>query len=236
MKKNLTYRQQQFLRKFVEIHRALGQPVHYVTVAEQMGVGNVTSYEMLRLLEERGYLQAEYHPNPEQHGPGRSVVTFYPTETAEKLVDNLPLPTPQDEDWDVTRTKLLGELEKIKPDGYEGWIANLLSHFPEDGSPMTYAAELVTTIVITLVSIKDVPAVRVVLEKLSRVGLPHEISLNVFSGITMFLGIWDKTNKRSAAFLSTQLTRFENAISQLSEESKRKLCDYTRDIIKILWA
>jgi hypothetical protein len=127
-------------------------------------------------------------------------------------------------------------LEQIKPDGYEGWTANLLSHLPEDSSPMTYAAELVTTIVITLVSIKDVPAVRSVLEKLSRVGLPHEISLNVFSGITMFLAIWDKTNKRSASFLSTQMTRFENAISQLSEESKRKLCDYTRDLIKILRA
>jgi hypothetical protein len=236
MKKKLTYRQQQFLRKFVEMYRSLGEPVHYITVAEQMGVGNVTSYEMLRLLEERGYLQAEYHPNPDQHGPGRSVVLFYPTVTGERLVENLPLPNANDEDWDVTRNQLLGELESIKPEAYEGWMSNLLSHITDDGSPLTYAAELVTTIVLTLVSIKDVPAVRSVLEKLSRVGLPHEISLNVFSGITMFLTIWDKTNKWSASFLSSQMTRFEGAISQLSEESKRKLCDYTRDLIKILQA
>lgn len=234
MKKKLTYRQQQFLRKFVEMYHSLGLPVHYITVAEQMGVGNVTSYEMLRLLEERGYLQAEYQPNPEQHGPGRSVVLFHPTVSGEQLVENLPETTPQDEEWNVTRNQLLGELEKVNPDGYEGWMANLLSHLPEDGSPLTYAAELVTTIVITLASIKDVPAVRSILEKLSRVGLPHEISLNVFSGITMFLSIWEKTNKRSAAFLSSQMNRFENAISQLSEESKRKLCDYTRDLIRII--
>jgi hypothetical protein len=234
MKKKLTYRQQQFLRKFVEIHRAMGQPVHYITVAEQMGVGNVTSYEMLRLLEERGFLQAEYHPNPDQHGPGRSVVLFYPTESGEKLVESLPQVTPQDEDWDVTRDQLLGELENIKPDGYEGWMSNLLSHLSEDSSPLTYATKLVTSIVITLVSLKDIPAVRSVLERLSRVGLPQEISLNVFSGITMFLSIWDRTNKISASFLSTQMDRFENVISHLSEESKRKLSDYTRDLIRIL--
>jgi hypothetical protein len=73
-----------------------------------------------------------------------------------------------------------------------------------------------------------------VLERLSRVGLPQEISLNVFSGITMFLSIWDRTNKISASFLSTQMDRFENVISHLSEESKRKLSDYTRDLIRIL--
>lgn len=236
MKKKLTYRQQQFLRKFVEMYRSLGESVHYITVAEQMGVGNVTSYEMLRLLEERGYLQAEYHPNPDQHGPGRSVVLFYPTVSGEQLVESLPQPTPQDEEWDVTRNQLLGELEKIKPEGYEGWMANLLSHLAEDGSPLTYAAEFVTTIVITLASIKDVPAVRSLLEKLSRIGLPQEISLNVFSGITMFLSIWEKTNKWSATFLSSQMNRFEHTISQLSEESKRKLCDYTRDLIRIISA
>ena len=234
MTKKLTYRQQQFLRKFVELYRSMGQPVHYVTVAEQMGVGNVTAYEMLRLLEARGYLQAEYHPNPEQHGPGRSVVTFFPTAAGEKLVDDLPILTDQDEEWEVTRGQLLGELEKIKPDGYESWISQLLSHLPEDVSPLTYTMKLVTTVVITLVSIKDVPAVRSVLEKLSRIGLPHEISLNVFSGITMFLSIWDKTNRWSAGFLSSQMNRFENAVSQLSEDSKKKICDYTRDLIRML--
>ncbi len=234
MKKKLTYRQQQFLRKFVELYHSMGQPVHYATVAERMGVGNVTSYEMLRLLEDRGYLLAEYHPNPEQHGPGRSVVTFYPTEFGEKFVNDLPLLTEKDEEWEVTRDQLLGELEKIKPEGYENWMSQLLSHLPEEVSPLTYTMKLVTTIIITLVSIKDVPAVRTVLEKLSRIGLPQEISLNVFSGITMFLSIWDRTNRWSAAFFSSQMNRFENAVSQLSEDSKKKICDYTRDLIRML--
>jgi hypothetical protein len=234
MKKTLTYRQLQFLRKFLDIHQGIGQPVHYITVAEQMGVGKVTSYEMLRLLEDRGFVKAEYQPNPDQHGPGRSVVLFYPTVDGENLVKNLPGLSTQDEDWEITRDHLLDELSKAKPEGYEGLMTSLLAHIPEDRSPLTYATELITTIIITLASFKDIPVIRAILVRLSRIGLPHEISLNVMSGISMFLSVWERTNQISGTFLMSQLDRFEKVISQLSEESKKKLSDYTRDLIRLL--
>ena len=72
MKKKLTHRQQQFLSQFLDIYREMEHSVHYVAVAERLGIGKVTTYEMLRLLEEKGLVRAEYQTNPDQHGPGRS--------------------------------------------------------------------------------------------------------------------------------------------------------------------
>jgi len=71
MKNRLTRRQQQFLSQFLDIHREMGHSVHYVVVAERLGISKVSAYEMLRLLEEKELVKAEYQSNPGQHGPGR---------------------------------------------------------------------------------------------------------------------------------------------------------------------
>jgi predicted ArsR family transcriptional regulator len=80
MKTRLTYRQQQFLRQFLDLFQEMRRPVHYAAIAERLGVGKVTAYEMLRLLEERGLVAVEYQTNPDKHGPGRPSVFFYPTQ------------------------------------------------------------------------------------------------------------------------------------------------------------
>jgi DNA-binding MarR family transcriptional regulator len=234
MKKPLTYRQQQFLGKFLEIYREMGHPVHYIAIAERMGVGKVTAYEMLRLFEDRGFVQAEYQPNPDQHGPGRSVVLFYPTPEGEKIYESMAATSTQTEDWETTKEQILADLQKEKPEGYDRLMEDLLSRIPEDRSPLLYATELITTIVIMLVSYKEIPAVQAIIDRLGRIGLPQEIGLNVLSGISMFLSVWDRTNRKSSALLMSQINRFESVISQLSEGSKRKLSAFTRELIRIL--
>jgi len=79
MKKKLTHRQQQFLGQFLDIYREIDRPVHYVAIAERLRLGKVTVYEMLRLLEERGLVRAEYDMDSGSHGPGRPTVLFQPT-------------------------------------------------------------------------------------------------------------------------------------------------------------
>jgi len=235
MKKKLTYRQQQFLSKFLDIYRDLGHPVHYITVAENLGVGKVTAYEMLRLLEEQGLVQAEYHPNPDQHGPGRSVVLFYPTQEGDQVIKQLEGISLQNEDWETEKELILKELRDEKAGGYEKLISNLLSHIPNCRSPLIFATELITTVVLTLVSIKDLPGIQAILDRLSRIGLPHEIGLGVMSGISMFLSAMDKTS-RAAGVLMSHITHYEEVFVQLSEDSKKKLSDYTREVIRILTA
>ena len=71
----LSRRQQEFLSQFLDVYRESDQPIHYTTLAKELGIGKVTAYEMLRLLEERGLVQAEFQLPEGGRGPGRSGIS-----------------------------------------------------------------------------------------------------------------------------------------------------------------
>ncbi len=133
--KTLTPRQQQFLRQFLDIYQELGEPVHYSTLAERLGVGKVTAYEMLRLLEERGLVRKVYQPNPDQHGPGRSTVIFAPTREGGQLMRRLSGEAAELEDWRSLRDRLLQQLRECQANGYENLLHDLLAHLPAAAPP-----------------------------------------------------------------------------------------------------
>ena len=85
-----------------------------------------------------------------------------------------------------------------------------------------------------LATIKEAPEVRALMDRLHRIGLPHEIGLSVLSGIGVFLSVLERTNRRSSTILLAQVSRYEDALSQLSEESQRQLGEFTREVAQIL--
>jgi len=235
MKKKLTYRQHQFLSQFLDIYQGMDHSVHYVTVAERLGIGNVTAYEMLRLLEERGLVRAEYQMNPDQHGPGRSNVLFYPTQEGARLINSLAADSSNLEDWQIAKEQILQKLRKGQAEGYEDLLSNLLARIPDRHSPLIFVTELITAVILTLASIQEAPEIRGLLERLRRIGLPQEVGLHVLSGIGMLLSVLERTNRRSATILLNQINRYEESLSQLTEESRRQLGEFTREVVHILF-
>jgi len=234
MKKKLTYRQQQFLSHFLDLYQEMRQSMHYATIAERLGVGKVTAYEMLRLLEERGLVAAEYQSMPDQHGPGRPSVLFYPTQEADRWMRGLAGDAANLEDWQLVKDEILKKLRSGQAGEYEDLLAELMERIPERRSPLILVTELVTTAILTLAAIQDSPEVRSILGQLRRIGLPEGLSLNVFSGISMFLSVLERANRRSASILLSQLNRYEEALAQLSEESRKQLSEYTREVLRII--
>ncbi|MEL7567488.1 MAG: Lrp/AsnC family transcriptional regulator [Bacillota bacterium] len=80
---NLTERRKQFLQQIMRLYEKSGLPVHYVTLANLLGVSKWTAYDMLKELEKGGLLKRDYMVNPNELG--RSVIVFSPTTKAEEL-------------------------------------------------------------------------------------------------------------------------------------------------------
>ncbi|MEN4012473.1 MAG: hypothetical protein ROW48_10595 [Bellilinea sp.] len=234
MKKKLTHRQQQFLGQFLDIYREMEHSVHYVAVAERLGISKVTSYEMLRLLEEKGLVRAEYQSNPDQHGPGRPTVFFYPTQEANRLLTELAGNYSNLEDWQVAKEHILQQLREGKAGGYEDLLSNLLIRIPERRSPLIFVTELITAVILMLATIQEAPEIRALIERLHRIELPQEIGLSVLSGIGMLLSVLERKNRRFSTILLAQISRYEDALLQLSEESRRQLGEFTREVVQIL--
>ncbi len=234
MKKELTHRQRQFLGQFLDIYREMEHSVHYVAFAERLGISKVTAYEMLRLLEEKGLVRAEYQSNPDQHGPGRPTVFFYPTQEANRLLTELAGDLSDLEDWQVAKEHILEQLREGQAGGYEDLLSNLLLRIPKRRSPLIFVTELITAVILMLATIQEAPEVRALMESLHRIGLPQEIGLSVLSGIGMLLSVLERKNRRSSTILLTQISQYEDALSQLSEESRRQLGEFTREVVQIL--
>ena len=74
----LTRRQEEFVQKMFELKQEFDGPVHYSLLAERLGVSPFTAYDMLCLLEEKGYVTSEYQLPTDKNGPGRAERVFYP--------------------------------------------------------------------------------------------------------------------------------------------------------------
>jgi hypothetical protein len=87
----LTRRQEEFVQKMFELRQEFDGPVHYSLLAERLGVSPFTAYDMLCLLEEKGYVTSEYQLPTDKSGPGRAERVFYPGGMAhvqeQRLVD-----------------------------------------------------------------------------------------------------------------------------------------------------
>ena len=73
----MTERQQGFLEQFWELYREVKAPLHYSGVAEKLRISNISAYDMLRLLKQKGMVASQYLLPKKQPGPGRSTVVFY---------------------------------------------------------------------------------------------------------------------------------------------------------------
>jgi len=143
----LTRRQEEFVQKMIELKHEFDGPVHYSLLAERLGVRPFTAYDMLCLLEEKGYVTSEYQLPTDKCGPGRAERVFYPGEMAlvheQRLVD------------EAGGVRLEGEalkehvLEELRqggiPDGDKDLVEQLMARLlPAGQGDVRYCVEMMT--------------------------------------------------------------------------------------------
>ncbi len=232
--KKLTRRQQEFFSRFLDLYHQAGHSLHYVAVARHLGVAKVTAYEMLRLLEKRGLVQAEYQLPAGPHGPGRSSVVFRPTSRAEEMLSRLAGQDWDASEWEAARTHILQQLREGKAGGYERLLDELLARIPQQRSPMVYIAEMITAILLGLESLKGTARARSLGKSLRAIGFPGELSLQALSGLSVGLSLVERVNRRLAGLLRAQAGRYHAALAELSEEHRRRLADFAHEVTRIV--
>jgi len=232
----LTRRQNEFLSQFLEQYYQEDKALHYTDLADQLGLGKVTVYEMLRLLEDRGYVRSEYRLPEGDRGPGRSTVHFLPTQKAQVLHPHLSGEAPEMEAWEEVANHILNQLQKVRPKGYETYLQDLVGRLSQAKSPFVYLTEMSTAIILALGSLKEKAETSQPLKRLHSLGLPGEIDLSALPGIGISLSLMERVNRQVASFISEQSGKYQTLLEHLGQEKQRLLREFTRQASHIVFA
>lgn len=214
----LTPRQQEFLDQVVDLAQTTGEPVHYSTVAERLGVSRSTAYEMLRILKEKGYLKAEYVLG-ESAGPGRSAIVFTPRVTA------------ADAEWEQVRSRILNTLGRGEASEQE-LLQDILGQLPDISSPLAYCAQVMTALLLNLRTelrsrLNEHELVQTVLSS----NMPDTPSLNLLPGFALGLSFRERANRELRGRLVEITQEYQRRLGRLDTRGRVLLQDFLRHLV-----
>ena len=144
----LTHRQETFIIRLLDLCREFNGPIHYSTLAERVCVSPFTAYDMLRLLEEKGFVTSEYRIEARKSTVGRSEIVFLPTQlTYHRFAELADGANPND-------------LENVKSQIMKNLVSDLRNHEladeliaripPDAPETLRYCFEVITLLIMRL--------------------------------------------------------------------------------------
>jgi len=234
----LTSRQRVCLEKLLDVHyRQQGQPIHYTALARALGVANSTAYEMLRLLEQKGYASSEYRLAEDHAGPGRSMVLFRPTLKTLRTFRHLLGEDARRQEWDTIREKLLHRLATADSPSEEQLLGDLLTAIPESRDPLFYCGHVVAA---SLLSIKSQLLHRVqewsIFRSMERADASSFDALGLLPGFALGFAYAVQRNASWLARLAECVERYQAYLLQMDEEGRTRLLRFSREMMEVLRA
>jgi DNA-binding MarR family transcriptional regulator len=227
---NLTGRQEEFLGEFLSLYGQAQEPLHYSRVAEVLGVGKITAYDMLRLLEKRELVRSEYVLRGKGQGAGRSTILFVPTPKAHTVLAEMAGEDWDKADWEVIRSQILDALRE-KAD-YQDMLEEILTNLPGRTTPLVYAAEMATAVILNLRLVEEEGPTSTLVEQLEAMGLPGEVGLNALAGLAVGLARLERTNRRWKAGLLGAIDGYQQSVARLGGNGKRCLSSFVQEVMR----
>ena len=167
----LTRRQEEFIQQMIKLKRESIGPIHYSLLAERLGVSPFTAYDMLCLLEEKGYVISVYQLPAAKSGPGRAERVFYLSEMAQahhqQVAEQIGSTRLEDETFKAFALEKLHRGETPDQELTEQMMARLV---PGGQGEVRYCAEVMT---IAALRLKHGPGRQALLDHLPEL-LPGE--------------------------------------------------------------
>jgi DNA-binding MarR family transcriptional regulator len=231
----LTNRQRAFLEELLDVyysHRR--QPIHYTTLGRALGVANSTAYEMLKLLEQKGYVSSEYRLSDQRAGPGRSMVLFQPTMKALRTFRRLLGEDTRQSEWESVKEKVLGRLaaEGFRDD--EQLLADLVAAM-ESEDPLSYCGRVVAA---SLLAIKGRFLSRVqelsIFRSIDAGDAASFDALNLLPGFALGFSCALQRDSSWLSQLAECVERYQTYLHQMDGEARARLLRLTREMITAL--
>jgi hypothetical protein len=229
----LTPRQRTFLDKLQELYRQQKGPVHYSAVAAQLGVNRFSAYDMLRVLEEKGFVSASYALAAGHSGPGRSIVVFAPTAQATSAAGRGEHRL--GEDWQKLRARALAGLRDARGRNPRDAVNDLLARLPDVRPPLAFCAEMIGVL---LLNLRRVKARAGSLSPSRAVGALRDSSfgLETLPGLSVgaTLADQDETSPSLSERLLDYVHRYQSSLARLSAEARTALTEFLEEALEAL--
>ena len=230
---DLTFRQKAFLSKFLDDYREAQGPVHYSVVAKRFGLSNSTAYDMLRLLEQKGMVTAEYGTPKETAGPGRSSVRFAPTARAVEIIAHLAGGIREQDEWDDVKARILANLAKA--DDYQEILNELLARMPQPRSSLVRCGEAITALLLSLREARRELAEKSSIDDLLKAPA-SKLRMSILAGLILGLSHADQRMQRFVGTYQEYAEKYEASLQELSRDSLQKLHRFTCEVWDVLKA
>lgn len=228
----LTRRQETFVLNLLELYRELNGPIHYSVLAERVGVSRITAYDMLRLLEEKGFVTSDYQRG--KPGPGRAEVVFWPTEFARQRLAQW-MEGADDSDWEEVKQRTLERILEDDLTGYadEELAQKMFAMIPPDGpASLRYCGEVMTILILRLHNEKSRRCFRMYLPDILADAEPvSAIDLNLLSGFILGLLAGENgTMQASNEELVDHVKQYQRTVLGMDADLRNQLAVHICDI------
>jgi hypothetical protein len=229
----LTQRQRDFLRKLLDLYHDAQKPVHYSQVAKALGVNPFSAYDMLKLLEHKGYVASQYVLGPARNGPGRSSIAFLPTAKARAAVRLLAGRRGQSVEWQDLRESILSKLRQRGPDD-DALLKELLAHIPDIKSPVEYCAETAAALILNLAAVKRRAVDLNPLKALPALAPSGHLGLGALAGLSIGTALANGLDRALLERLLALTRLFQAHLSTLSDEHLRNLSELVDEALEMV--
>jgi DNA-binding PadR family transcriptional regulator len=232
----LTARQRAFLDKLLELYREHKAPVHYSDVAKRLGVNRFSAYDMLKVLEKKGFVASSYALAAGHTGPGRSMVVFAPTSQGRSAVRPNGGPTRIGEDWSGVRERVLNKLREARDANVREAIGELLARLPEATAPLDFCTGMVGILLLNMKRAKARAGGLNPFGALAALRTSDDTGLETLAGLSLGATLSDDDD--SGPSLTQRLLdharRYQANLPTLSAEARSALAQFLEDALEAL--
>jgi hypothetical protein len=234
----LTLRQKAFFDMLVDLYREAQRPVHYSVLGQRLGVSRFSAYDMLKLLEAKGLVRAEYVLDEREGGPGRSSVVFVPLLKAQELLSRLVTNPVEQGEWSQTVAHILGHLrQEQSPPGARdnSFLEELLATIPKAMSPLAYSAQTLTALLLPVRNrLESLDRDLATILNLDEDGAEAGGGLELLAGFALGASLTDTTS-RLGRDISSRLAHYsrtcQNHIARMDAERRQVLGQFVREVL-----